>query len=155
MQTFLPYSDFQKSAECLDKKRAWKQVVEGRQIVNVLTEIEAGNYPGYRNHPMVKAWKGYKNYLITYYNCFLEHCIKFHNIKAIICQPIKIEGELIPPPWIGYEPLHSSHRSRLLDKKFDFYNQYRWIEQPSKICMYPVDSNGQLIKEIQDWQMNK
>lgn len=36
MQTFLPYADFQKSANILDKKRCWKQVVETKQILNLL-----------------------------------------------------------------------------------------------------------------------
>ena len=37
MQTFLPYSDFQKCAEVLDGKRLRKQIVECEQILNCLS----------------------------------------------------------------------------------------------------------------------
>ena len=36
MQTFLPYSNFQKSAEVLDWRRLGKQRVEGMQIINTI-----------------------------------------------------------------------------------------------------------------------
>lgn len=45
MQTFLPYADFQKSANILDKKRCWKQVVETTQILNLLNH--RSNYEFY------------------------------------------------------------------------------------------------------------
>ena len=155
MQTFLPYADFQRSVECLDKKRAWKQVVEARQMINILTREENGENPGYRNHTAVRAWKGYKNGLIAYYNCFLSYCKSFHKIKAVICQPME-ESPFTLPPWFGYEPLHSSHRGRLLEKKYDFYKQYGWSEEPSLNCIWPVDMYNQLIPEIRAyWQKNE
>ena len=59
MQTFLPYPDFQKTAQCLDNKRLGKQRVEARQIISTLE----GKSNGWRNHPAVKMWKGYEDCL--------------------------------------------------------------------------------------------
>ena len=44
MQTFLPYSDLQKSAESLDKKRAWKQVVEAKQILGLIDHVDKNEF---------------------------------------------------------------------------------------------------------------
>ena len=39
MQTFLPYEDFTKTAQCLDYKRLGKQRVEAYQILRILKNI--------------------------------------------------------------------------------------------------------------------
>ena len=46
MQTFLPYSDFIKSAKCLDYRRLGKQRVEAWQIYNTLKKGE--NYANWK-----------------------------------------------------------------------------------------------------------
>ena len=56
MQTFLPYSDFEKTARCLDNKRLGKQRVETLQILN-------DSWP---NHPATKMWRNYKGCLAEY-----------------------------------------------------------------------------------------
>lgn len=64
MQVFLPESTFAKCAEVLDTKRLVKQLLEGRQIMNVL----AGEQPskGWKNHPAVKMFEGYETTLYSY-----------------------------------------------------------------------------------------
>jgi hypothetical protein len=64
MQTFLPYKDFDKSANALDSKRLNKQILEGYQIMNVLMNPDPK--AGWRNHPAVKMWRGYENTLFDY-----------------------------------------------------------------------------------------
>ena len=56
MQTFLPYADFNKSAEVLDNRRLNKQILEGYQILKVLGNPDPR--AGWRNHPAVKMWRG-------------------------------------------------------------------------------------------------
>jgi len=69
MQTFLPYSDFEKSVQVLDYKRLGKQRVEAAQILDVLE----GRKTGWRNHPAVKMWAGYTDALRAYLRaCILE-----------------------------------------------------------------------------------
>lgn len=64
MQTFLPFKDFEKSAEALDSKRLNKQILEGYQILNVLSNDDP--HAGWRNHPAVKMWRGHEGQLWIY-----------------------------------------------------------------------------------------
>ena len=62
MQTFLPFADYQKSAECLDSKRLGKQRVEVKQVFNALI----GRAKGWGNHPITRMWQGYEYHLLLY-----------------------------------------------------------------------------------------
>jgi len=150
MQTFLPYSDFKKCAQVLDKRRCFKQVVEASQIIDCLE----GKKVGWRNHPAVKMWVGYLPELKHYYNIFLNHCIEVHKIKVtkmwykecyysygVKTEQIRVDenhnvihephnyfvDNQIPswernkPFWLGQEPFHRAMRSRLIEKDPEFY----------------------------------
>jgi hypothetical protein len=54
VQTFMPYSDFEKTARVLDTKRLGKQRVEVIQVIRALT------VPGYgwASHPAALMWRG-------------------------------------------------------------------------------------------------
>lgn len=90
MQTFLPYKDFKRSAQCLDWQRLEKQRSECKQILlalmqgpKVLYDTINKSYvygpipkiipddhrirttPWY-NHPATKMWRGYEHTLIHY-----------------------------------------------------------------------------------------
>ncbi len=56
MQTFLPYSSFEKTAKVLDWRRLGKQRVEGMQIINAIGNPDA---KGWRNHPISIMWTAY------------------------------------------------------------------------------------------------
>ena len=62
MQTFLPSRNFTTAAQMLDSKRLNKQILEGYQILNVLS----GFSKGWRNHPAVKMWAGHESGLLMY-----------------------------------------------------------------------------------------
>ena len=64
MQTFLPSTNFAWAAQMLDSKRLNKQILEGYQILNVLS----GQSPtgGWRNHPAVLMWKNHEGALLKY-----------------------------------------------------------------------------------------
>jgi len=71
MQTFLPYPDFRKSAECLDRARLGKQRVEAKQIIDILEKYDKGEDISklpWGNHPAVRMWIGYTTLLKLYYN---------------------------------------------------------------------------------------
>jgi len=85
MQTFLPYEDFQKSAQVLDYRRLGKQRVEGMQIIKA---IENPKPQGWKKHPIVKMWtpyvpalKQYTNiiYFLSFVKCFFHCVINYHN----------------------------------------------------------------------------
>lgn len=122
MQTFLPHQSFIKSANVLDKKRCWKQVVEAKQILNVLEQIQTGNNKvGWSNHPAVKMWVNYDNALKLYYNTFLSIAISKHQIKTSMQQLDVVTNAIIMPWWMGNKEFHRAMRSRLIEKDMNFY----------------------------------
>ncbi len=128
MNTFLPYADFRKSAECLDYKRCGKQRVEAFQILKIVTgERTTG---GWINHPAVLMWMGYQDALRLYIKCFIEEWISrgYSNNMEIPDIDIEDEKNMEMPHWLGDERLHSSHRSNLLRKDPEYYKQFGWIE---------------------------
>lgn len=77
MQTFLPSRNFITSAQMLDSKRLNKQILEGYQILNVLS----GRSMGWRNHPAVKMWKNHERSLHLYINAMIMEA-KLRGIKT-------------------------------------------------------------------------
>lgn len=130
MQTFLPYSDFIKSASVLDKKRCFKQVVEAKQI---LCTLRADNLPEdwqntkafqnqrWQNHPAVKMWKGYEEALKQYYNSFLMISLDKHKINTTMPYLDVIFSNVIYPWWLGKMKFHRAMRARLIEKDENFY----------------------------------
>lgn len=134
MQTFLPYSDFALSVNCLDSKRLGKQRLESKTILNTLI----GKSEGWKHHPCVKQWKGYENALRLYYNFCLKEWINrgFKNTMEYE----DIEEGIIYPLWLGRSNYHSSHRSALLFKNLDYYSQFSWVERPKLDYVWPKNS---------------
>jgi len=128
VQTFLPYPDFAATAAVLDPRRLGKQRVEALQVLRAMTR------PGYgwRHHPVVRMWAGYAEALVCY---GLAVCAAWRDsrradtvaatLRAEFSGEVRgqhdlaVAGEL--PPWLGWEPLHRSHRSVLLRKDPDWY----------------------------------
>jgi hypothetical protein len=79
MQTFLPQSDYKVSARMLDSKRLNKQILEGYQILNVLS----GKSPtgGWKNHPAVLMWRGFERGLWNYIQAMVTEA-KYRGIKT-------------------------------------------------------------------------
>ena len=122
MQTFLPYPDFKKTAECLDWRRLGKQRIEAMQILRAL---ENHNY-GWQNHPAVNMWRGFEAMLAVYHNTIIEEWISrgYRNSMKIIVPNIAP----ISPSWLGNPDFHASHRSNLLRKDPEHYAQFGWTE---------------------------
>jgi len=141
MNTFLPYSDFKKSVQCLDRKRLGKQRVEAYQILRVLTGSQKSK--GWQNHPAVLMWKGYEAALAQYAICA---CIEWQNrgyLDTVLFKIHKEFPELITdsfknPPWLGNDRFHSSHKSNLLRKNDSWYKQFGWEISPDLAYVWPV-----------------
>ncbi|WP_297737610.1 MSMEG_6728 family protein [Nocardioides sp.] len=132
MQTFLPFSDFERSARALDAKRLGKQRVETIQVVRALT------VPGYgwAHHPAALMWKGYEEALGSYgiaccrvwtelgYGDTCAATIATDLASAGV-GTIRSQAELADrgalPPWLGDDEVHVSHRSALVRKDPDHY----------------------------------
>ena len=124
MQTFLPYSNFQKTAEVLDWRRLGKQRVEGMQIIKTILTPEQ---KGWQNHPIVIMWTPYVQALMVYTNTIINEWIKrgYNNNMELY----KI-GSIIMPDWLGNKKFHASHRANLLRKDYEYYSQFGWDENP-------------------------
>src|SRR3954453_20341002 len=124
MQTFLPYRDFTRSAQVLDGPRLGKQRVETLQV---LRAPELGEY-GWRNHPVVKMWRGRTPALVVYgleivrawrgrghadstYDLIAEFAPE---VESATQQDLADDGLL--PTWLGEGRIHLSHRSALVRK---------------------------------------
>lgn len=139
MQTFLPYSDFKKTAECLDNKRLGKQRVEAYTILKVLLL----DLKPWKNHPAVKMWRGNERLLLDY---GLEICNEWkrrgfsdscaEKMKNLCKNSEKILHVTIPL-WLGDERLHASHRSNLLRKNYQHYSMFGWSEPESLPYFWP------------------
>lgn len=123
MQTFLPVEDYFESGVILDPNRQGKQVIEARQILNVLYKLK-NMIPvkGWKNHPAVLMWKGYEYSLAEYATCvhiaFKERAKKPHKayLNGADLFDWALKQKTGDPPWLGNEKIHSSHRGRLLHK---------------------------------------
>jgi hypothetical protein len=145
MQTFLPYADFQKSAESLDYKRLGKQRVEAYQILKALSfrKSEPTTKRGWVTHPCTEMWIGYEYALTEYALTMCKNWI-LRGYKDTISDKIysfqKEAQNRNFPIWLGDEELHLSHRSRLAQKYPEYYlpqfpdadlqMEYKWVKSP-------------------------
>jgi len=144
LQTFLPYSDFNESAKCLDNKRLGKQRVEAYQIMNALSQERLSTNPNaiisWSNHPATRMWSTYEAHLALY---GLAICEEWKHRGFSDSLQDKFNLYLIAyrfhvyniPPWLGNETLHASHRSNLLRKDPVYYSQFNWTE-PNNLEYY-------------------
>jgi hypothetical protein len=122
MQTFLPYSSFERSAEVLDYRRLGKQRVEAYQILCALSDSKYG----WQNHPAVRMWRGYEAALIAYYSVVCREWISrgYRNTMPVLVPQTDYEI----PSWLGDARFHYSHRSNLYRKNSEFYVQWGGID---------------------------
>ncbi len=138
MQTFLPYLDVVRSAECLDNKRLGKQRVEAFQILMALLHIDKDLNPTtkeshWRNHPAVKMWRGHECALCHYAIIMCDEWIKrgfnstIHLKIGAIYQEILLSknlGCLVRyPDWLDVD-FCRAHQSNLLRKDYAHYSKY-------------------------------
>lgn len=132
----MPYSDFNKVAKCLDNKRLGKQRVEVLQIYHALTKEDYG----WKNHPIVKMWKGYEEALLYYgidicdewiSRGFIDTLKERFEAELRRIRPIPISTKLFSykieydcPDWVDDTELHLTHQSNLLRKDKAHYSKY-------------------------------
>jgi hypothetical protein len=131
MQTFLPYPDFERSAQVLDYRRLGKQRVEARQILNAL----AGRTKGWINHPAVRMWRGHETALKAYYNTMVEEWIRRGYNNTMTKE--KVDPGWNPPPWLN-KAFCAAHRSNLLRKDPEFYGRLGWSEPDDLPYLWPA-----------------
>lgn len=139
MQTFLPYPDFDACARSLDSKRLGKQRVEVLQILNALLNPDA---KGWKRHPATLMWKGHEGSLIRYGVAVCDEWRRrgFNDTvrEKLLARTPQVAHEE-PPPWLGDERLHASHRANLLRKDLEAYRRHGWTEDPETPYFWPAN----------------
>lgn len=136
MQTFLPYSNFEKSAKVLDRSRLGKQRVEVLQILNTLQ-----NGGGWSSHPAVLMWAGYEGALSLYGMTICDEWIERGYRDSCRNKILTLKApDVILPPWVGDVAFHASHRSNLLRKDSEWYGQWGWTESENLPYVWPVQT---------------
>ena len=151
MQTFLPFRDYEESAEALDNTRLHNQFNEAYIIANTLL----GAYPkGWKNHPATRMWVGAEGSLTDYMMKIVREWDRrraeagkeiistghWTKIRAL-CSEIPDQKRWATPAWLGDERLHSSHRSNLIRKDPDHYRvRLGWKDDDDIPYWWPVSS---------------
>lgn len=71
MQVFVPYKEPLKVAQCLDKRRLSKQIIECQQIIDAIGLVGKG----WINHPVTKMYTRHLFWLIYYKKCLYSYCM--------------------------------------------------------------------------------
>ncbi|GAB2705442.1 MSMEG_6728 family protein [Microbacterium marinum] len=145
MQTFVPYADFARSAAVLDDKRLGKQRVETLQVMRALTIPDYG----WRHHPAVAMWRGYRPALMVYQDAFVDEWVRRGFADTTRASTLATLDEVASdgaayrsgtvdlPPWFGREDVHRSHRSNLLRKDADHYRAQGFTEPDDLPYVWP------------------
>jgi len=138
--TFLVSSDFVENARCLDTKRLGKNITESFQVYRYIT----GQGKAQGNPHLYRMWNGYDKCLLSYILALHDEWIarfddgrrggkRTHKngleAEAIVCKTNFSDYKR--PDWITNEVVLSSHRSALLYKNMDWYEQWGWSEEPA------------------------
>jgi hypothetical protein len=131
----------------LDSKRLNKQILEGYQILNVLS----GKSPtgGWRNHPAVLMWKGHERGLWRYIQAMIAEAktrgIKTinneNNLNALYNQCWENWGDKTPEYFTNETKMMriiTTHRANLFKKDPLYYIEYQYaINSPYNVPCCP------------------
>lgn len=140
MQTFLPYTNSLDAARALDNKRLNKQILEGYQILKVLSGASPSG--AWRNHPAVLMWKGYEyglwNYIGSMVNIASLRGIRTENnvknLNELYKQYNEDWGNEHPAFWRDENKVMriiTTHRANLFKKDPVYYVKYQYaVDSP-------------------------
>ena len=140
MQTFLPYCNFSMSAACLDRARLGKQRVETLQILKALLLPDYG----WKSHPAVRMWEGCDQLLVLYGWAICNEWIARGYQDTCLAKILAFHDPSRPFNvlwWLGEKAFHDSHKSKLLQKKPDHYNQFNWDVPRDLDYWWPTKNN--------------
>lgn len=181
VNTFLPFSDFQLSAKCLDMKRLGNQRSEARLIIQTLEREAAekeeeedteGQLKEFKkswiHHPACQMWRGYVDALKWYYNEMVLEWIHRGYRNTMVLYFLPPQGDIKLPWFFGWEPFHLTHQASLLRKsprhyrdKFltdEFKTLSPIVERLAKTTGYiwpsdfsAIDVKEQVMTDVVEW----
>ncbi len=152
MQTFLPYPDFWQSVRALDNKRLGNQRKEAAQILNA---IERGG--AWSHHPATLMWRNYTAALKLYQNACMREWERRGCFNTMVYHHVTDDVQF--PCWLGYEPLHQSHRAMLMYKyeaapvERDYIALFSPITNAPTEYVWPsrIMAAGWILKQPEHW----
>lgn len=129
MQVFIIGSILE-TAQALDKKRLWKQILEVRQIIKTIT----GESRSWKNHPVIKMYKNHLSWLILYEEIFMA----YHSGNLCRAQELQLEEDECRPYFLLPEYLENM-KKRLFTKDCNFYAKWKSLGT-SYVNLYSVDN---------------
>lgn len=125
MNTWLPDSDFIRSAEILDTKRLDRQRAD---VLNILKACCEPKPEQQREHPAITMWRGSEQVLIQYGAAICLEWRSRGNSDTLLAKILPYseffsEGD-IQPEWLGDNPFHTSHQSYLMRLMPSWYSQF-------------------------------
>jgi len=133
MQTFLPWPDFERSAQALDYRRLGKQRIEAWTIYLALSQPARG----WARHPATEMWRGFSKALLKYGSVICAEWIERgyrdsmrQRFEAELAKMIEVKLKM--PLWFGDEDFHRAHRSNLIRKASEYYRP-QFGEEPDNL----------------------
>ncbi len=116
VNTFILHPNLWVNSKLIDNTRLGKQRVEAMQILNTLQGSEK---QGWCNHPAVKMWRGYEEFLKCYINSIITEWVNrgFDNNYPLI-ETINNPSK---PWWWNKQAIHFTHQANLYLKMPHFY----------------------------------
>lgn len=141
MQIFIPYKEPIRVAECLDKLRLNKQVIEAKQIYDAI----CGRGKGWFNHPITHMYRNDAQW-VRFYRKTLQHYMMYLNTGDMnhleYSRGYSARADAIRPAFIS-DDLCDQHKRRLYTKDPEHYERFSSFGT-SEENWYAVD--GQIIK---------
>jgi hypothetical protein len=144
VQVFLPSTDFDAVAACLDRQRLNKQALEAWQIMMCNVGLDpAGNRrvsKGWYAHPAVRMWRGSERALLSYIEAMVSEWESRGYRSTILDKALATfdrayvlgltKPEFALPAWFFThgDAVARTHRVAVLSKNYDWYSQFGWVE---------------------------
>ena len=148
VQTFVTDRHHHNTARSLDRKRLVKQLLECRQIIEVINRGERtpeGKITPWYNHPAVVMWRGHETALLSYMTAIkaeMQHrgYAWQNNWDAILGAMTELaDKDMIGsgnPDWIVdtdvYDNVIATHRASLYRKDSEYYAE--WCDEHGDVC---------------------
>lgn len=135
MITFLPVKSMVKSMEFLDDRRLGNQRKEACQILEVLLNqpfLPAKlnsvvpfdrTFSPWSRHPAIIMWRGHEEWLKLFLACSIGEWASRGFVNGIMTPTYNTSLQK-PPPFIGNEQFHLSHRANLIRKNPAHYLKF-------------------------------
>ena len=136
MQVFVPYAEPIEVAQTLDARRLHRQIVECCQILDAID----GKTDGWKNHPVIKMYAPYREWLDRYRLCLREWWAG----EDASARWWSHHADNVRPPFLT-EEFCKQHKRRLYTKDPEKYSQFASLGY-SEENWYFID--GEIVKYL-------